>query len=125
MPCATDDALTGLGMPAQMAALVGATTQTALAGVGTAQTGAALIKSKSVELIPTGGNTAYILNTFGLNEPVFLFNNAASAVTALVYPPVGGTIQGGSSNASFSIAQDKGVWMWQYKRNAWAAVLTA
>lgn len=124
MPVASQDALTGFGMSAQMADLLGAQPYAAGAGVGTSQPTVVSIRSKSTEVTPTGGNTAYLLNTFGISEPIFIYNSAASAVTALVFPPSGGTMLG-SLNGSVSIAQNKGAWIWQYKKGFWAAVVSA
>jgi hypothetical protein len=125
MPLGTYDSLMGFGFPGEQAAILGANTQLALQGVGTAQTGAAVLLSRSVELIPVTNQTAYIMpSTIGINEPVFLFNNAASAVTALVFCPSGGTMSG-SSNGSISVAQDKGAIVWQYKKGFWCGIVSA
>lgn len=67
-------------------------------------------------VVPIAGSTAV---TLPMNQPVgvpiTVANYAASAITLLVFPPwntvtaavAGGAIQGGSANASFSVAQSK------------------
>jgi hypothetical protein len=121
MPLASATALEGLGFPAQLAALLGAE-YIKQNGNGTTQAAGTITKSKSVELNPSGGNTAFTINQdVGISQPVFFFNS--SATTAVVFVPLGDTLNG-SLNGSLSIAQNKGAWFWQYKNLFWASVLT-
>jgi hypothetical protein len=121
MPQATAIALQGLGVSAQLAELMGA--QPAItAGVGTAQTGAGLIKTKSVEVTAASSQTAVVFNSgAGINEPHFVFNSTST--TALVFVPAGHTLNG-TLNNSLSVAQNKAAYFWQYKAKFWASVLT-
>jgi hypothetical protein len=108
-------ALTQLGVPAEAANKLGnATTGTpptavpALAGVGTAQTGAKAVKINAARLTTAGGATAFVLDTaWEIGDTITLFNT--SATTALLFPQSGGAINGGSTNASIAVAQNTGV----------------
>lgn len=67
-------------------------------------------------VIPIAGSTAVALpKNQPVNSPITISNQAATAVTLLVFPPwddvanaaAGGKVQNGSANASFSVAQNK------------------
>ena len=124
MPVASADALTGLGLPVQLANLLGGN-PSQLTCVGTAQSGAAVIKSKNTELVAVTSQTACIFPTdAGVMEPYNIVNPAAAATTALVFVPSGHTVAG-SLNGSVSISQNKSAIIWQYKPKFWAAVVSA
>lgn len=117
--------LVGVGIPAEAARRLGQT-WTTVAGVGTAQTGAASLPAqvKAVAATTTGGATAFVLSgSLGLGEPYWFHNT--SATTALVYPPSGGAIDGGSTDASVSVAQNKTRIFNRHSSTAWVSVLTA
>jgi len=65
------------------------------------------------QIVPVAGSTAVRL-PFGAGGPIVIKNLAATAVTLLVFPPwnpmtnaaAGGKINGGSGNASISVAQN-------------------
>lgn len=124
MPEATSDALMGLGMPAQLAALMGAN-PSVITAVGTTQTGGApVVKSRNTEVITAGGAQAVVLPAgAGVMEPYFIANQA-NATAALVFVPAGHTLNG-SLNGDLSVAQFKGVILWQYKPKFWASLLSA
>lgn len=124
----TADALLGLGMASQQAELIGGNPSSRGAGVGTAQVGAKTILSKNNEVTPTAGQTAYILPNSHVFQDYHIYNSAATAVAALVFPPVGHTMNGtlnGSVNGGTGIPQNKSAIIWQYKPTFWASVLTA
>lgn len=113
----------GLGMPGPLANRIGNTPAT-LAGVGTAQTGAAAIQTALTNATTAGGATAFVLpSSASLGRAFYFFNS--SATTALVFPPSGGNINGGSTDASFSVAQNKFVTFMRLSTTAWAANLSA
>lgn len=117
--------LAGLGVPDEVAKRIGQT-WTTVAGVGTAQTGGAALPAQVKAVVGTtsSGQTAFVLSSsLGLGEPYWFHNS--SATTALVYPPSGGAIQGGSTDASFSVAQNKTAIFNRRSSTAWVAVLTA
>lgn len=122
MPLGTEDDLTGLGMPPQLADLIGSQPITQ-AGAGTTQGTATSLRTQSVELTTAGGQTAFIVPAIiGINREVLVVNT--SATPALIFPPVGGTMNG-VLNASFSVAQNKPAVIWQYKRGFWTVFLSA
>lgn len=96
--------LMGLGMPAALASRIG-NNPASLAGVGTTQVGATPLSGGAVMLItPTAGNTAFVLaSATSTGRAVYVWNRSAS-VTALIFPPLGGAINGGTVNASISLA---------------------
>lgn len=119
---ATTTALMGKGFPGEVANVIGCD-YALVKGVGTAQVGAAVIPADNVELSATGGQTAVILPTNQVvAECAFLVN--PSATTALVFVPVGHTLNG-TLNGSLSIATNKAAIMYQYKNKFWASLLTA
>ena len=115
--------LIGLGMPPKLAGQIG-NLPSAKTGSGTAQTGATAITTNFTVLTTSGGSTAFVLPTVPAGSGAYIVSNA-SATTALVYPPSGGTIQGGSQDAAFSVAQNKVAMFFKTSATAWVAVLTA
>ncbi len=78
----------------------------AVAGVGTAQTGAAALTGAINNVTTAVGQTAVALpSKHAVGSPIIVVN--ASATAALVFPPSGGKINNGSADASFSVAQNK------------------
>lgn len=78
----------------------------AVTTVGTAQVGAAALTGAVNVLTTAAGQTAGVLPanaSFG--SPILVRVNTATA--ALIFPPTGGSINGGAANASFSVAQNK------------------
>ena len=122
MPIATADALTGLGFPGQQANALGANPH-ALTCTGTAQGTAAILKSRNTELVTAGGATGAIAPA---NAPVmeayFIVN--PTATSGVVYVPSGHSLNG-SANAGVTVAQNKQVIFYQYKRGQWTYNLTA
>lgn len=122
----TSDSLTGLGMPPQLAASLGAN-PAKISGIGTTQTGAAVLISRNVELNSQSTATAFVPpSTAAINEPYFLINSQST--TALVYVPSGHTLSSvtsGGSNGHVSVAQNTSCIMWQYKPKFWAVNLSA
>jgi hypothetical protein len=96
--------LMGLGLPGALAQALG-DTQSTIAGTGTAQTGGAAIGATVtfVSATTASSQTAFVLPAGAAPGHTVKVNNS-STTTALVYPDVGGTIDGGSPNASVSIA---------------------
>ena len=126
MPMATTDALTGLGMPAQLANLIGGNPNLQ-AGTGTTQTGATVIKSRNTELNPASSSTAFVFpSNVAVMEPYFLVNVQSTA--GVVFVPSGHTIVSGAgvaTNGSVSISQGKAAIVWQYKVKNWAYLILA
>lgn len=115
--------LMGSGMPAALATLLGNNIAT-IAGVGTAQTGAAKINSSMVALTTASSQTAFIFNSAAtLSRLYFIYNS--SSTTALLYPGVGGTILGSAQNASYSLTQNRQVLIWHFSSLLWIPLLGA
>jgi hypothetical protein len=95
--------LMGLGMPPALAGRLGNTPQT-IAGVGTSQTGAGALSGGGLfVLTPTSSNTAFVLsNATSTGRPVYVYNSSATYI-ATIFPPSGGSINGGATNAGFTI----------------------
>ena len=121
MPSAAE--LIGLGTPPKLAGLSG-NLPSAKTGSGTAQTGATAITTNFTVLTTSGGSTAFLLPTVPAGSGPYIVSNP-SATTALIYPPSGGSIQGGSADASFSVAQIKPAMFFKTSATAWVVNLTA
>jgi len=116
-------ALMGLGLPGELAAIVGADYQLVV-GIGTAQVGARSIVGDNAELNVSVGQTAVILPFVqAVAEPVFAFNSSSTATSALVFVPVGHTLNN-TLNASLAVPQNKAAIFWQYKPKFWASILS-
>jgi hypothetical protein len=101
-----------------------------LTGVGTTQSGAAVLTMVSADtganawnLQPNSGNTAYVMDAGAPVGYTFMAFNPQST-TALIYPESGGTIQGGSANASYSIGQNITALFWKLSALTWVAIKT-
>ncbi len=122
MPSAAANSLIQVGTPDQLANRIGNTLRT-IAGVGTAQTGAASITPNSNCVFGTtsGGATAFVLSTsWQVGDSLVFFNT--SSTTALVYPQSGGAINGGSTDASIAVAQNTGVELLKASATSWRAI---
>jgi hypothetical protein len=106
--------LMGAGVPAAQATLLGHLPAQTIAGSGTAQktdsaaatSGNLLPGQGMVNATTSAGQTALqIPSTMPLGAEIVL--NVTTATAALLFPPSGGTINGGAANASVSIAQNK------------------
>lgn len=118
--------LMGLGLPQQLATRLGESALTTIAGVGTAQSGAAAIPASVNDVLATtaGGQTAFVLSaTAPLGFPYTVTNSSSTA--ALVYPPSGGTINAGAADASASIAQNLARVFIRKSSTRWISFLTA
>ena len=115
--------LMGLGMPGPLANRLG-NTPTTITCVGTTNTGAPVVQTGLSLLVTASSNTAVIFNSSAsLGRPFWVFNTTAT--TALVYPPVGGNFNNGSTDASFSLAQNKAAMFMRTNSTVWAVILTA
>lgn len=95
-----------LGLPYATAGAVGETLGLAQAGVGTSSVGATVLSGTVNSVTTTGGATAFRLGSHQPGRSVEVYNT--SSTTALIFPPTGGTINGGSVDASVNLAQNKG-----------------
>lgn len=123
MPVASADALMGLGLPAQLAQLLGGN-PSQLTTAGTTQGTAVIIKSTNTELLTAASQTGALLPISPDNANVMIPYMVANptATTGVLYAPTGHTINGA---ASVNVAQNKHVMAWQYKPTKWAAITSA
>lgn len=123
MPMGTSDALMGLGMPAQLANVIGANPLIQNGAANATQTGATVIRSRNLEVNPGATTNSFIfLSNAPVMEPYFIVN--FSGQTANIYPAVGQTMNN-SLNGGFILATAKAAIVWQYKKGYWASILTA
>jgi hypothetical protein len=118
--------LMGVGLPQEQATRLGYSALTTIAGVGTAQSGAAAIPNfvNAVLATTAGGQTALRLPSDAeLNVPYLVVNSSATA--ALVFPPSGGAINAASGDASVSISQNLGRIFIRLTSTRWISFLTA
>jgi len=106
--------LMGSGMPSQQATLLGLLPSQTIAGAGTAQktdsaaiTAANLLPNQGIVLATTASSQTalQIPSTMPLGSEIMLM--VTSSTTGLLFPPSGGAINGGSTDASVNIAQNK------------------
>lgn len=116
--------LMGLGMAPGLANRLGNQILQNVAGVGTAQVGATALFGKVTTATTSVGQTAFILNSGASNGSVWYFWNQ-SATAALMYPTVGGQINGGGTNTAFSVPQNKPCIFVRVAPNVWFANLSA
>lgn len=83
---------------------------TGLTAAGTTQATALPLTSAHNIVGTTAVGTGVILaSNLGITDKVYVKNEGANAL--LVYPPSGGTINGGSANAAVSVAAAAGAWL--------------
>lgn len=115
--------LMGVGLPDKLALKLGNQIAT-LAGVGTSQSGAKNITVNSALLTTSGGATAFVMpTTWEVGDDVTVFNTSATA--ALIFPQSGGSINGGSTDASVSVAQNTGVLFRKMSSTSWRAIASS
>lgn len=119
---ATQQDLMGSGLPAALATLLG-NVPTLVTGIGTSQATGATLRSMT-SCVTSGGATAYTISANASTSRLFFVFNGSST-TALIYPPVGGAIGGGSTDAAFSLVQGKSVIIWKFSSTVFPAILTA
>lgn len=113
--------LTALGLHPALADRLGLEIET-LAGVGTSQSGAAAINKPITLGTTASGQTAFVLPSSAELLEEFEFTNTSSTA-ALLFPPSGGAINGGSTNASISVAQNQCVRLRRVSTTSWRGTL--
>lgn len=122
-PLASD--LIGVHLPAEQANLLGDVIATQ-AGIGTTQAlGAGIPTQQTITIATaTGGATAFRLPSGASLAVSYQFTNS-SATTALLFPPVGGSINGGSTDASISVPQNVTVELTRVSATSWRGEVSA
>lgn len=96
--------LSALGMHPVLANILGISIG-AVSGTGTSQTGAAAVYDNYTVATASGGQTAFILPNINAGQTRTVANT--SGTNALVFPPVGGSINGLSANTSVTVPANK------------------
>ena len=117
--------LMGLGFPAKQADAIGLNPIAAVTAAGTTTADATVLKKAQnyVNMTASGSDGVRLPTDMPLNKPYFVYNSSGS--TGLVYPPTGGTINGGSTNAGLSTATLKFAMFIRYSTTGVNAILTA
>ena len=116
--------LIGIGVPAAQAKSLGFPTPPTLAGVGTAQVGAAAISQTMTVLSATGGATAFVMPAAVAGSgPYVLYN--ASGTSALVYPGASNTFNGGSADAALTLPTLRSLLIFKTNGTNWIAFFNA
>ena len=115
--------LIGVGVPAAQANALGCTVSSKTAA-GTTQ-GAATLLTTSLSIVTSaGGADAVRLPATAIGDGPYIVA-AISATTVQVFPPTGGTLQGGSTDAAFNVAQNKTAMFFKTTATAWVVNLSA
>jgi hypothetical protein len=123
--------LLGTGMPVAQASALGLTPSATVAGSGTAQkTDSAAITASNLlalglNVVTTAGGATAVQIPATMPVGGEMWINNTSATAALLFPPSGGTINGGSGDASFSVAQNKPVHVIRWTTVIFTAQLSA
>lgn len=115
--------LIGIGAPALWANQVGFTVSSKTAA-GTTQAAATLITTNLTLVTTAGGADSVRLPPTAIGDGPYIVA-AISSTTAQVFPPTGGTIQGGSTDAAFNVAQNKTAMFFKTTATAWVVNLSA
>ena len=129
MPDAT--ALTGVGIPAQVANILG-DVPAVLAAAGTTQGGAVQVLSNNTSINAQSSKTGVFLPTSTqatapdvfLYTPYYLNYSTLSAASPIIYVGVGGYLNG-TLNGSVTIAAGQTVIAWQQSAGVYYSVKTA
>lgn len=116
--------LMGSGIPANAANFIVGGTAAGLTATGSSQTDALAITASNNQFSTVAPSTGAILPSFAQPGDVCrVYNNGANTLS--VYPPTGGAINGGSTNAAFSVAAGKSAQFTMLTSTAWGSILSA
>jgi len=90
------------GLSAVTAKAITGTTANALTATGSTQAGALPLPADTCKFTTVGSGTGALIPPSNPGDAGTVYNGGANAL--LLYPPVGGTINGLSANAGYSIA---------------------
>lgn len=101
------DKMVRAGMWTEQAQAVAGGVNTGLTAAGTTQaTALALVEDNNFVGTTAAGTGVILQSNLKKGDRIYVFNGGANAL--LVYPPVGGTIDGAAANAGLSLATLKG-----------------
>ena len=122
MPASAE--LIGLGVPPAQAKSLGFPTPPTLAGVGTAQVGAAAITRTMTIVTATGGATAFVMPAVIPGSGPFVIYNS-SGTSALIYPGASKTFNGGSADAALTLPTLRSLVIYKTDATNWIAAFNA
>ncbi len=122
MPAAAN--LIGVGVPPKQAQALGFPTPPTLAGVGTAQSGAAAISQNMTIVTATGGATAFVMPAAIPGAGPFVIYNS-SGTSALIYPGSSKTFNGGSADAALTLPTLRSLVIYKTDATNWIAAFNA
>lgn len=121
----TDTDLTGLGMSPFQASALG-NQPSNLTATGTSQATAATALTKNVVINAQSSQTGVIIaSTSKIGSDHYFSNGTASATSAIVYAPVGHSLNGSASTTGLTLAQNKMCYLFQFSNKVWYSNLTA
>ncbi len=116
--------LIGVGVPPAQAKILGFPTPPTLAGVGTAQSGAAAISQNFTIVTAAGGATAFVMPAdIPGAGPYILYNS--SGTSALIYPGSAKTFNGGSADAALTLPTLRSLVIYKTDATNWIAAFNA
>lgn len=110
-----------VGLPGETAKAINGQFVALPAGVGTAQVGATPATG-DVNTIGTSsvGNTAFVLPSDAIaGDNLDIMTLSTITASALIFPPIGGTINGGGTNASITMAVSTSATFWCTANLTW------
>jgi hypothetical protein len=122
---ATETDLVGLGVSPLMAQKLLGFQPTIITAIGTVQSGASTVQSRLVTVQAATGATAIIIaKNSSLDSPIVVANpgTIGSAAPALVFVPVGHTLNNGTNtvvNQPYTLPTYSMVYMWQTQIGQW------
>lgn len=117
--------LIGLGLPPELAGLLGQSALTAVTAAGTTAATAALLSASETLITAAVGATGVIFPaSASVTRLFFVRNAAASTASAVVYPPLGGNFNGGAANAGIAIIAGQSILAFRQSTNDWVLYQT-
>ena len=120
----TSDSLMGHGMPGELAGFLGNDPKTVTCA-GSTQATATRALVRNSEITGASLTGVFISTNRMVGTPWYFFNANPTAVSVIVYAPVGDNLNGAASTTGLTLAQSKSAILFQYKKNNWASILTA
>lgn len=91
-----------------------------LAAAGTNQATGGVIRSSNVTVTGASGSNAVVLPVADIGDEILVYSSAATNAL-LVFPPVGGNINGAAANASFSATAQTPYFFLKLSATQWIA----
>ena len=115
--------LVGAGLAPLAAQQIAGDAQTAITAAGTTQATAQAVYGDNIQVTVCAAGAGIIFSTnsaFAPGDDVFVTNQGLNSL--LVYPPLGGQINAGGTNAGFSVAAGKSTFFRSFGANQFYAM---